>query len=214
MKKFVLVLALALMALVLSCSGGGGGGDDGPDYNYLNNHNANRLNGHTIRWPSTTIYVNASGVPGAQAAFNRWAGSVNFAFTGGSANIIVRMGNPGAGRCGVTLTRWYTSGRIFQALIIINPDQSRCRSGLAATITHEAAHAIGYFGHEDGIMGPTSNGDTEITGKHRGFLSLLYSMAPGTNIAGFLRRKDGSAVSGVAFDPNGRRLIETKHYSR
>ncbi|RJX36589.1 MAG: hypothetical protein C4525_00560 [Desulfarculus sp.] len=211
-------VSFLFLLIILACGGGGGGGGGdsitSADYAYLYDHNASALGGYTVRWGSSTVSVSANDFPEAQAAINRWnsasSGSLGFTFTGGSANITVRWANL-SGVCGVTYW-WYTSaGYIVRAEVYINRDQSGCLSGLAATLTHEAAHGSGYFGHDsEGIMGPTSNGATNITGRQGRFFRLLYSMPPGTDIRGYLKLKKEAKPS--KYDPSGSRIYKEVSY--
>ena len=73
------LLSVSLWSCAGSSSDSGGGGSNG-DYRFLYDHNAQQLDGHTIRWDSNTIKVYTGGIPGAESAVNRWAGPVNFRF--------------------------------------------------------------------------------------------------------------------------------------
>lgn len=202
-----IMLALLLLAAVaLSCSGGGGGGGGDSttytqdDYRYLYTYNAYMLDGYTIRWPSSTITVSAPDFPEAPAAFGQWPG-VNFSFVSGAANVtVVYDSSIGSSACGVTWIYWNSAGEITDVDMSINPDQTRCAQGLSGTLTHEAAHAVGFLGHDpsDNIMNTTGSGP--ITDQNRRFMTLLYSMPAGTNINGFLQRAAGAASR---YDPSG-----------
>ncbi|MBA4392378.1 MAG: hypothetical protein C0407_02380, partial [Desulfobacca sp.] len=155
------------------------------EYQYLYDHNANRLSGHTVRWPST-IPVITNGIPGAEAATSRWGLSFSFGAGGG---ITMQYFNSNS-LCGQTVTRFTTAGRIVGAAISINRDQTRCTGGLGNTITHEVAHAIGYFGHtnDGGLMDP-AGGNGGITSPVMNMINLLYSLSPGTDITSRLSLK-------------------------
>ena len=220
-KVMRVLIALLVFGMAFGCGGGGGGGDDTSiteaDYAYLYAHNASRLGGRTIRWGSSTVSVSAAGFSGAANAINRWnsasGGNLRFAYTSGGANITISWANLSQGLCGVTYW-WYTSaGYIVRAQVYINRNATGCRSGLAATLTHEAAHACGYYGHDgEGIMGPVSNGDTEITSRQGKFFRLLYSLAPGTDIRGYLKLKKTGRDD--RFDPSGRKIYKEISYWR
>jgi hypothetical protein len=207
--RLFLLAGIGLLLLVLcSCSGSGsdsgsGGGGGGGDYNFLYEHNAKELDGHTIRWGSNTVNVYAGGIPGVETAVSRWAGPVNFNFVGSPpGDGITFASTNSAGYCGLTNTYYFTSGRISRAMIYINADQTRCRGGLDNTLTHETAHALGFFGHTaDGALMDPDGGNGTITSSLRNFMSLLYAHAPGYDINSLLslQRKLGTS----RYQPNG-----------
>ena len=197
MKYAVLAGILGIFVWIAACGGGGGGSGGGSssgwstaDYTYLNLHNASYLEGHTVRWPNVPIGVSAPDIPEVQAAFERWTsasgGRVRFAF--GGSDITVSY-DSNMSYCGLARVTYDAGGFIVAARITIHPDQSRCYGGLENTLTHEAAHAIGFFGHDPSgtIMSPTGNGG--ITSQHETFFKMLYSLDPGTDITGFLTKK-------------------------
>lgn len=203
---------LGVFIWALACGGGGGGSGGGSssgwstaDYQYLNLHNASYLDGFTVRWPNVPIGVSAPEFPEARAAFERWTsasgGKVRFAFGGG--NITVSY-DSNMSYCGLARVTYTASGQIVSATITIHPDQSRCYNGLENTLTHEAAHAIGFFGHDASgtIMSPTGNGP--ITSQQGTFFNMLYSMSPGTDISGFLGKT--RMASSTKFNKSGGRL--------
>lgn len=155
------------------------------DYQYLYDHNANRLSGHTIRWPST-IPVNTNGLPGAEDATRRWGLPFSFGASGG---ITMQWFNSNL-YCGETVTSYTSSGRIVGARISINRDQRRCTGGISNTITHEVGHAIGFFGHtsDGGLMDP-AGGNGGITSPVMNMINLLYSLPVGTDINARLSQK-------------------------
>jgi hypothetical protein len=77
-----IVLALALYFCSSGGSSSGGGGSPSADYQFLYDHKASVLDGHTVRWGTNTVKVFTNNIPGAEAAINRWAGPVNFFFVG------------------------------------------------------------------------------------------------------------------------------------
>jgi hypothetical protein len=199
MKKFYPLLLAILLLTIVSCGGGGsssggGGGSPAGDYNYLNQHNAQFNNGVIIRWQSGSILVNTNGISGAENAFRQW--NLPFAFVNYNPGegIVLRIGNPGPGICGVTTSQWDRgSGRLLSADIVINSDLTNCVN----TITHEAGHAVGFEDHtsDGGLMDP-NGGNGQITAPVRNMITLLYSLPVGTNIAQFLalRRQNQSLL--------------------
>jgi len=200
-------LLLVLAVGLLSCGGGGGGGGDGftsADYQLVYTYNAVHLDGHTIRWGSVPISVSAGSFPDAPAAFNRWntasGGRVSFTFgTGSSITVNYRTTSSW---CGLTTIRWSSAGYILDADILIARDQSRCSGGESDTLAHEAGHAIGFLGHDSsGLMNPY--GGQPISDDESRFMSLLYSLAPGTDINGNLGK---SRTGSAAYSKSGNRV--------
>ncbi|MBI5585403.1 MAG: hypothetical protein HY892_16450 [Deltaproteobacteria bacterium] len=209
-SKLFLLMGIGLLLLTLcSCSGGdsdSGGGGSSADFRFLYDHNAKELDGHTIRWGSNTINVYTRGIPGAETAINRWAGPVNFNFVGSPPGDGISFNvTSSGGFCGITNTFFFTSGRISRAEVTINANQQQCRGGLDNTLTHETAHALGFFGHtSDGTLMDPDGGNGNITSALRNFMSLLYSQPFGRDINSFLslQRKLGAS----RYQPNGTEL--------
>jgi hypothetical protein len=188
-------LLLILVLVLSSCDSGSstsGGGGSSANYQFLYDHNANALNGHTVRWESNNIKVYTAGISGAEAAVNRWAGPVNFTFVGSppSDGISFSWTSSGGNICGVTNTYYLNSGKITQASVQISINQNGCRGGLNNTVSHETAHALGFFGHtaDGGLMDP-DGGNSIITTPVSNFMSLLYSRPYGWDITPFLSLK-------------------------
>lgn len=212
---YLCVSSIFFLGLIaISCGGGGGGGSGGgsssttSDYQYLYARNAYALGGYTVRWASNTVGVYAPEFPEAQAAFNRWANSsLQFSF-GLTGNVEMYWSNNlPSNVCGRAYYNYFTSGTMFKSLIYINSNiVDSCYGGLSHIITHEAAHALGFFGHDPAgtsIMGPYARGG--ITSQNRRFFQLLYGSPAGTNINGKLGKKRLGKSS--VFSKNGTRII-------
>ncbi len=213
-RKRLLLPLLFLTVALGSCSGGGGGGDDGgfsqADYSLLYQLNAIQLSGHTIRWASLPIRVTSS-VEGTPADYNRWntatGGAVSFSF-GAGGSVTVGWSNSTAW-CGVTSISWTSSGTFTSARVLIARNQSGCSGGASNTNTHEAGHVVGFLGHtSSGMMAPT--GGPNITDAESRFVRLLYSLAPGTDITGNLRVREGNGKN--TFDASGSRRYSMTIY--
>ncbi len=208
-KKFALLIIALLV--IAGCSSSGGDESDSwttADYQYLYDHNAAYLSGRTIRWGSMPVTVYAPEFPTASQAFGEWAsasgGRISISMvSSSSANIRVSYNSGiGSAYCGLTIIRYTSSGYIASATVYINPNQSGCYGDVTHTLTHEAAHALGFFGHDSsGIMSPTGAG--EITEENRRFFRLLYSMPPGTDITPYLGMQ---RMAQSRYDPEGKRI--------
>ena len=76
-------------------------------------------------------------------------------------------------------------------------------------MTHEAGHCIGILGHtsDGGLMDATANGSTKFTAPIRNMLSLLYSLAPGTDINSKLSRSVAQHnLMSSKYDPDGKKI--------
>ena len=209
-----------LLSLVLgSCGSGSGGsssgsgGGSGSNYQFLYDHNAFELNGFTVRWASTNIKVYTAGITGAETAVNRWAGPVSFTFVNSSPGdgITFSWTSSGGNTCGVATTYFYNSGQISNVQVRISTNQTGCRGGLDNTLTHEAGHALGFFGHtsDGGLMDP-DGGNSNITTPVRNFMTLLYSQPYGWDIRSLLSSKIKS--SAVIYQKNGTRIMSRVDY--
>jgi hypothetical protein len=201
-----------LLLMVCRCGGGGsssgGGSSNGSStnsYQFLYDHNANLLGGYTIRWETNTVKIYTAGIPGAETAINRWGSTANFVFVSSppSDGISFTVVNSSS-YCGITNTYYLNSGKITQAVIQIASDQTYCRGGLANTVAHETAHALGFFGHtaDSGLMDP-DGGNGRITTAVQNFFSLLYSHPNGWNISSFL---SSAKVPSGLYQPNGNQV--------
>jgi hypothetical protein len=208
-------LLLILVLVLSSCDSGSstsGGGGSSANYQFLYDHNANVLNGHTVRWESNTIKVYTAGISGAEAAVTRWAGPVNFTFVGSPpSDGIVFSWTSSGNICGVANTYYLNSGKITQSLVQIHTNQNGCRGGLDNTLSHETAHALGFFGHtaDGGLMDP-DGGNSNITTPVRNFMSLLYSRPYGWDISPFLSLKINS--TGTLYQANGTQTLVRVDY--
>lgn len=182
------------------------------DYQFLYDHNAKELDGHTIRWASNDIKVYTGGISGAEKAINRWAGPVSFTYVSSPPSEGVSFSYTASVQyCGVTYLNYLNSGRVTKATVYISINQLFCRGGLENTITHEMAHALGFMDHtSDGSLMDPDGGDGTITPRLRNFMSLLYSMPYGTNIKPYL----GLRIQGPEerYQANGTRIIERVIY--
>ena len=211
MKRFhpLILLVIGLLLTLCSCAGndsGSGGGGGSGDYQFLYEHNAKELDGRTVRWGSNTVNVYTGGIPGAEAAVNRWAGPVGFNFVGSPPGDGITFNwTSSGGYCGLTNTYYFSSGRISRAVIYINTEQQNCRGGLDNTLTHETAHALGFFGHTgDGSLMDPDGGNGNITSTLRNFMSQLYAHPYGWDVNPYLSLQRKVPVS--RYQPNGTTL--------
>lgn len=194
--KLVIVCIVGIFAFACGGGGGGGGGDDA-SWEYVYEHNAKYYSGYTWRWSVSTVRVAANGVdPGVvSSAFNRWSSSSGLGFSvgsGTSGNIVVSYGSLPAGVCGMCQP-YVSNGRIVRGVMTLrrNPE-ANCGYDLRRLITHEAAHCLGFLGHDSsGIMTPNVNSD-EITGQNHGFFAKLYSKPPLTYVPALYKEKQYS----------------------
>jgi hypothetical protein len=199
----------------VACSSGdskSGGGGSSSDVRFLLDHNANLLGGYTIRWETNTVKVFTNGIPGAEAAVNRWAGPVNFIFVGSAPSDGISFSqNNSSSYCGVTNTYYFNSGKISQSVIQIAANQSFCRGGLDNTLAHETAHALGFFGHtsDGGLMDP-DGGNGTISSSVRSFMSSLYSHSYGWNINPYLSLQ--TKLMDSRYNPNGNQILVRVDY--
>ena len=193
----------------------------GQDYTYLYKHNAFELDGYTIRWKSKTVQV--SGATGSwQTAVNQWP-TVKFSYIGSppaEGNGIEIVGYRSTGWtgnvCGLAYPSWYSSGKMAACKVYLNPSVS-CRSVEQNILTHEIGHCIGIFKHtaDGGLMDAVVRNGT-FTSPIRNMISLLYSLAPGTNINSKLAGRGPVAAlqksKNSKYDPTGKKVYTKKMY--
>ena len=179
-----------VVALLSACSGGNtdsGSGDlPAGDYRYLYAYNAYRLDGHTTRWPSTTIPVYGATGVGWQEAINRWP-TVRFQFVARNfSSGIDILGYEDLGNiCGLSIFTYDSAGKIERCTVKINILHNEMNCGLVTdTLTHEIGHCIGVFKHtrDGGLMDEKASGSSDITSPVLDMLALLYTLAPGADI--------------------------------
>ena len=113
--------------------------------------------------------------------------------------------------CGETTTyykrRWVYCAGHYQ-------DESRPKPLRPGPLRHaysRAAHALGFFGHDsDSIMNPTGSGP--ITTQNQQFFQVLYSLAAGTNINGYLNQAVSKQSS--KYDPDGGEIYSITQRTR
>ena len=165
------------------------------DYQYLYDKNAYALSGHTVRWNSKTIQVSGADRESHwRSAVNRWP-TVSFSHVssppslGNGIEIVGYEANGSgsmtSGTCGYASSSYWSDGRMATSEIKINSNINNMGCGpQGSTMTHEVGHAIGMLGHssDGGLMDAKASGSTAITTPVRNMISLLYSLAPGTDI--------------------------------
>jgi len=184
------VLLLFAFALGLGACGGKknpSGPSSGEDSAFLFEHNARENDGQTVRWPNLPIPVFLNGIA-LESEVSEWTsatgGKVTFTFVGSTpgSGITFRFGG-GADICAVTTIEFRVpDGVILSADVRVVPEEFR-GPRCVRTITHETAHAIGFFGHtSDGGLMDDDGGNGSITSPVSGMLRNLYSLAPGTPV--------------------------------
>jgi hypothetical protein len=183
--------ALSLLLLV-----GCGDDDDGTGATKnapLFEFNAIENGGRTVRWPNLPIRVFLGNGVAKANEVTVWAGAtggaVTFTFVGsaGAANITYATGINDPNTCGVT-DILIDGDHIVASNVAVNASLYRS-AGCVRTVTHEAAHGIGFLGHtSDGGLMDDDGGNGAITPLVAQVLRDLYLMPPGSLIEAQLRQ--------------------------
>jgi hypothetical protein len=154
--------------------------------------NAQQNGGRTVRWRSLPVRVFLGGAARPDEV-NIWTaatdGAVTFTFVGsaGAANVTYGF-RSGTDICGVTSVEFTDEGDFTSAEVQVSQSIYRgpqCQR----TVTHEAAHAIGFLGHtEDGGLMDPDGGNGAITPLDAGVLRDLYHLSPGTSVSAETKR--------------------------
>jgi hypothetical protein len=184
-RPFLQVLGVA--ALVLLCLGCHKD-DHGGGNSFLFENNAQFNGGRTVRWSSLPIRVFLGNGVAASGDVTAWTsatgGAVTFSFVGsaGAANITFAF-RSGTDICGITHIEFNDTGEITSANTLVSQaiyQGPQC----VRTVTHETAHAIGFFSHtSDGGLMDDDGGNGEITPPVSQMFRDLYSLPPGTFIS-------------------------------
>ena len=210
---------LIVVLLLTACSGGSSSGAKEEtavlgDYSDLYQYNAYLLDGHTVRWVSTTIPVYGATGAGWRKAIKRWP-TVNFRFVATKPTWGIHiLGYDDLGNiCGLASFTYDSAGALERCTVkvsILHEDLNCAR--VTDTITHEIGHCIGVFKHttDGGLMDEKADGSSEITSSVAAMLGLLYTLAPGTDIRDqLLARRPGSMRAMSRYQADG-----VKRYSR
>jgi hypothetical protein len=181
------VAAIVLVAL------GCGNDDDGESNSFLFENNAQFNGGRTVRWPSLPIRVFLGNGVASFGEVTVWTsatgGAVTFSAVGtaGAANVTFGF-RGGTDICGITEVEYTDAGEITAASVSVSQAIYRGPQ-CVRTVTHETAHAIGFFSHtSDGGLMDDDGGDGEITPPVSQMFRDLYALAPGTVISAERRR--------------------------
>jgi hypothetical protein len=183
------VLSLALLA---GCNGdddASGATKNAPLFEF----NASENGGRTVRWPNLPIRVYlGNGVAQANEVIvwtGATGGAVTFTFvgSGGAANITFATGIDDPGTCGIT-DILIDGDHIVDSNIRVNASLYRS-AGCVRTVTHEAAHGVGFLGHtNDGGLMDDDGGNGAITPLVAGVLRDLYILPPGSLVEAQLKQ--------------------------
>jgi hypothetical protein len=154
--------------------------------------NAQQNGGRTVRWRNLPVRVFLGGAARPDEV-NIWTaatdGAVTFTFVGSAGAANVRYGfRSGTDICGVTFVEFTDDGDFTSAEVQVSQSIYRgpqCQR----TVTHEAAHSIGFLGHtEDGGLMDPDGGNGAITPLDAGVLRDLYHLPPGTSVSAETKR--------------------------
>jgi hypothetical protein len=141
--------------------------------------------GRTSRWPNLPIRVFLGNGVARMNEVTVWTaetgGVVTFSFvaSAGAANITYDAGVGDPDLCGVTDIQ-FDGDLIVAASVHVNASIYRS-AGCVRTVTHEAAHAIGFLTHtDDGGLMDDDGGNGQITPVVAQTLRDLYLLPPGT----------------------------------
>jgi hypothetical protein len=156
-------------------------------------HNAQFNGGRATRWPALPIRVFLGNGVANAGEVSVWTGEsgglVTFTFVGSAAGAgITFRFRSGEDICGVTNVEFTDDGQITSADVQVSRTIYRGPQ-CVRTVTHETAHAIGFFDHtSDGGLMDDDGGNGEITPPVSQFFRDLYSLAPGTNVSSERRK--------------------------
>ena len=142
--------ALGLLLLGCGSDNGSGSSKNAPLYEF----NARFNGGRTARWSNLPVRVFLGNGVASAGEVTAWTaatgGAVTFTFVGsaGGANITFRF-QSGSDICGVTLVEYTDEGDITSADVAVSQSVYRGPQ-CVRTVTHETAHAIGFFSHKIG----------------------------------------------------------------
>jgi hypothetical protein len=176
---------MGLGLLLQACGDDSSGSTKNPP---LYEFNAQFNGGRTVRWRNLPVRVFLGNGVASAGEVTAWTaatgGAVTFTFVGsaGGANITFRF-QGGSDNCGVTFVEYTDEGDITSADVAVS--QSIYRGPQCVrTVTHEAAHAIGFLSHtSDGGLMDDDGGNGDITAVVGQMLRDLYSLAPGTVVS-------------------------------
>jgi hypothetical protein len=166
--------------------------------------NAAENGSRTVRWPNLPIRVFLGNGIARANEITVWTGAtggvVTFTFVGsaGAANVTYDTGTNNPAICGVT-DILIDGDHIVAAGVSVNASIYRSR-GCVRTVTHEAAHGVGFLGHtDDGGLMDDDGGNGVITPLVGQVLRDLYLLPPGSVVIAQmkqlgLRRPSGKRV--------------------
>lgn len=183
------VLSLALLVGCDNDDDTSGGTKNAPLFEF----NAIENGGRTVRWPNLPISVFLGHGVARASEVTVWTGAssgvVTFTFVGsaGAANVTYATGVDNPGICGVT-DILIDGDHIVAANVAVNASLYRS-AGCVRTVTHEAAHGVGFLGHtSDGGLMDDDGGNGVITPVVGQTLRDLYLLPPGSLVEAQLKQ--------------------------